>query len=267
MEADVTELWDGFKRDGDMHRRDQLILHYSPLVKYVAGRLSGGLPQRVEQADLVGWGVFGLIDAIDKFEPERGIKFETYAMTRIKGAILDGLRSIDWAPRSVRAKARAIEGAMATHSAKLHRAPSEAELAVELDLTTEQLQDALLKISFVGVAQLDQALPGSGEREDTATLADTVPDQGPGPVALFEVTEMRNLLADAVDALTEREQMVLGLYYYEDLTLSEIGGILGVTESRVCQLHTRAVLRLRANLRHVDPNLRLPERNGRFRTA
>lgn len=262
---EVAELWESFKRDGDQHRRDQLILHYSPLVKYVAGRLSSGLPQRVEQADLTGWGVFGLIDAIDKFDLERGIKFETYAMTRIKGAILDGLRSIDWAPRSVRARARAIEGAMAGLSAKLHRSPTEAELAAELDMTTEQLQDALLKISFVGVAQLDQALPGHGERDDGATLADTVPDKTPGPVAMFEVTEMRHLLADAVDALSEREQMVLGLYYYEDLTLAEIGGILGVTESRVCQLHTRAVLRLRAHLHQADPDMRIPERRAKSR--
>lgn len=253
---DLTDLWAGYKRDGDQHRRDQLILHYSPLVKYVAGRLSGGLPQRVEQADLVGWGVFGLIDAIDKFDPERGIKFETYAMTRVKGAILDGLRSIDWAPRSVRAQARAIETAMAHLNSTLRRTPTDDELAAELQMTDEQLQEALLRISFVGLAQLDQALPGMGDRGEAATLGDTVPERGPGPVALFEVTEMRNLLADAVDGLPEREQMVLGLYYYEDLTLAEIGGILGVTESRVCQLHTRAVLRLRAQLRRSDPELR-----------
>jgi RNA polymerase sigma factor (sigma-70 family) len=173
----VARLWDDFKQRQGIDARERLILHYSPLVKFVAGRVGSGLPQNLEQADLVSYGIFGLIDAIEKFDPARGFKFETYAIARIKGAIIDELRSIDWVPRSVRAKARAIERA--------------------------------------------------------------------------EVDEMKHLLADAINRVPDRERLVLTLYYYEGLTLSEIGDVLGVTESRVCQIHTKAILQLRA--RFLEP--------------
>jgi RNA polymerase sigma factor for flagellar operon FliA len=244
--AGVDELWASYKADNSAAVRDRLILHYSPLVKYVAGRVAVGLPQSVDQADLVSYGIFGLIDAIDKFEVERGFKFETYAITRIKGAILDELRSIDWVPRSIRAKARAIERAYTKLEAMHHRAPSDTELAAELEWTPEQLDTTLGQISLTGVAALDEML--SGERGEAATLGDTIPDATAGPVAVFEGEEMRQLLAEAINRLPEREKIVLTLYYYEGLTLNEIGGVLGVTESRVCQVHTKAVLHLRARL-------------------
>jgi RNA polymerase sigma factor for flagellar operon FliA len=244
--AGVDELWADFKATGSAELRDRLILHYSPLVKYVAGRVAVGLPQSVEQSDLVSYGIFGLIDAIEKFQVERGFKFETYAITRIKGAILDELRSIDWVPRSVRAKARAIERAYAKLEAVHHRTPSDAELAAELEWTAQQLDTTLSQISLTGVAALDQML--SGERGDAATLGDRIPDVTAGPVAVFEREEMRQLLAEAINRMPEREKIVLTLYYYEGLTLNEIGGVLGVTESRVCQVHTKAVLQLRARL-------------------
>lgn len=245
--ADVERLWAAYKGDATRDVRDQLILHYSPLVKYVAGRVAVGLPQNVEQADLVSYGIFGLIDAIEKFDPGRGFKFETYAIARIKGAILDELRSIDWVPRSVRAKARAIEKAYAKLEGELHRTPSDAELAVELDMSDNQLQTTLGQISFIGLAALDEML-SSGERGDSMTLGDTVADSDPGPVAAFEVEEMRQILAEAINRMPEREKIVLTLYYYEALTLAEIGQVLGVTESRVCQIHTKAVLQLRSRL-------------------
>ncbi|CAN5710522.1 RNA polymerase sigma factor WhiG [soil metagenome] len=245
--ADVDRLWAAHKAQSTRASRDRLILHYSPLVKYVAGRVAVGLPQNVEQADLVSYGIFGLIDAIDKFDPARGFKFETYAIARIKGAILDELRSMDWVPRSVRAKARALEKAYAKLEATLHRTPTERELAAELDLSDEQFQSTLNRISFVGMVALDELLAG-GDRGDSSTLGETIADTGIGPGGVFEVTEMRQLLADALRRMPEREQTVLTLYYYEGLTLAEVGEVLGVTESRVCQIHTKAVLQLRARL-------------------
>jgi RNA polymerase sigma factor for flagellar operon FliA len=246
--ADVERLWTAYKDGASREVRDQLILHYSPLVKYVAGRVAVGLPQNVEQADLVSYGIFGLIDAIEKFDPGRGFKFETYAIARIKGSILDELRSIDWVPRSVRAKARAIEKAYGKLEGELHRTPSDAELAQELDMSDSQLQSTLNQISFIGLVALDEML-SSGDRGDSMTLGDTVAaDPSEGPVAAFEVEEMRHILAEAINRMPEREKIVLTLYYYEALTLAEIGQVLGVTESRVCQIHTKAVLQLRSRL-------------------
>jgi len=247
LEPDIDRLWADYKRGGERELRDQLIVHYSPLVKYVAGRVASGLPHSVDQADLVSYGIFGLIDAIEKFDLDRGFKFETYAIARIKGNILDELRSIDWVPRSVRAKARAIEKAYSTLEGRLHRTPTDAELAAELDLTDDQLQTTLGQISFTGLVALDEML-SNGDRGDSTTLGDTLPDSGMGPVAAYEVEEMRQLLADAINRLPEREKMVLTLYYYEGLTLAEIGSILGVTESRVCQIHTKSVIQLRARM-------------------
>ena len=247
LEPDLERLWAEYKDAGAREVRDQLILHYSPLVKYVAGRVATGLPQNVDQADLVSYGIFGLIDAIEKFDLERGFKFETYAIARIKGNILDELRSIDWVPRSVRAKARAMEKAYSKLEGELHRTPSDSELADELDLTDAQLQTTLGQISFTGLVALNEMLSG-GDRGDATTLGDTIADGGVGPVAAYEVEEMRHILADAINRLPDREKTVLTLYYYEGLTLAEIGSILGVTESRVCQIHTKAVIQLRARI-------------------
>jgi RNA polymerase sigma factor for flagellar operon FliA len=245
----LTELWAEYKRDGDRVSRDRLIVHYSPLVKYVAGRVAVGLPQNIEQADLVSYGIFGLIDAIAKFDTSRNIKFETYAITRIKGAIIDELRTIDWVPRSVRSKARAVEKAYAKLEAQLLRTPSDAEVAAEMGVSEDDLQTIFTQISFVGLVALDEVLSsGSGQRGDSVTLGDTIADRGDGPVAAFEVEEMKLILTSAMNRLADREKIVLSLYYYEGLTLAEIGEILGVTESRVCQIHTKAVLQLRSRM-------------------
>ncbi len=252
-EIELQDLWSNYKADPTSRARDVLIVHYSPLVKYVAGRVAVGLPQNVEQSDLVSYGMFGLIDAIDKFEPERGFKFETYAIARIKGAILDELRSIDWVPRSVRAKVRQIEKAYAKLEAIHHRPPSDDELATELKWSDEQLQQALTQISHVGLAALDEILAVGGDRGEAITLGDTIPDTSTnGPMGAFEVTETRQLLAQSINGLPEREKIVLTLYYYENLTLQEIGRVLGVTESRVCQIHTKAVLHLRSRFSSMD---------------
>ncbi len=247
--AIMRGLWADYKSAGAREARDRLILHYSPLVKYVAGRVSVGLPQNIEQSDLVSYGIFGLIDAIEKFDPERNIKFETYAIARIKGAIIDELRSIDWVPRSVRAKARSVERAYAKLENTLLRTPTDTEVATELGISEAELQAIFHQISFVGVVALDEMLSsGTGERGESATLGDTIPDKAEGPVALFEGEEMKQLLAAAINRLGEREKMVLMLYYYEGFTLAQIGEVLGVTESRVCQIHTKAVLQLRSRM-------------------
>jgi RNA polymerase sigma factor FliA len=245
----VDELWAEYKRSGDRKTRDQLIVRYSPLVKFVAGRVSAGLPQSIEQADLVSYGMFGLIDAIEKFDTDRNIKFETYAITRIKGAIIDELRSIDWVPRSVRAKARAVEQAYASLEASLGRAPTDAEVASALQISESELQQIFGQISYIGIVALDEVISGAGgERGDSVTLGDSLADRGEGPMAAFEVEEMKQILAGAINRLGDREKIVLSLYYYENLTLAQIGQVLGVTESRVCQIHTKAVMQLRGRL-------------------
>jgi RNA polymerase sigma factor for flagellar operon FliA len=244
----VSTLWEDYKATGTVDARNRLIVHYSPLVKYVAGRLSAGLPQNVEQADLVSYGMFGLIDAIAKFDPGRGYKFETYAMSRIRGSIIDELRSIDWVPRSLRTKARSVEKAYTKLEHELLRTPTDAEVAAELNMTEDDLQDVFTQMSFFGLVALEETVSLGAERGEVVTLRDTIPDPGPGPVGVFEVEETKQILAGAINRLPEREKIVLSLYYYEGLTLGGIGEILGVTESRVCQIHTKAVIQLRSKL-------------------
>lgn len=246
--ADVHALWARYKETGDEDAREQLILNYSPLVKYVAGRVSANLPQNIDGGDIISYGLFGLIDAIEKFDPGRGFKFETYAIARIKGAILDELRSLDWVPRSVRSKARKIEKAYVDLENRLRRPPSDDELAEELGMTSDELADVFSKLSYATVVSFED-LWSSADRDDRGSVMTTVPDENAvDPVAVFEDEEIKDILAEAIDRLPERERTVVTLYYYEGLTLKEIGEILGVTESRVSQLHTKSVLRLRARL-------------------
>jgi RNA polymerase sigma factor for flagellar operon FliA len=242
IEAGILALWRTFGDRRDAATRDRLVLHYSPLVKYVAGRVGSGLPPHVDIADLVQAGIFGLVDAIERFEPDRGLKFETYAIQRIRGAILDDLRAQDWVPRSVRSRAREVERAMEQLEAKLHRSASDAEVAAELGITVGDLRDLYGQLQLTSVVALDELVAaGRG-----SSLAETLPDQhAEDPVLAMEDRENRRLLAEAIAQLGERDRTVVTLYYFENLTLAEIGKVLGVTESRVCQLHTRAVLRLR----------------------
>jgi RNA polymerase sigma factor FliA len=225
------------------------VVAYSPLVKYVAGRMSSGLPAHVEEADLISYGLSGLISAIERFELEREIKFETYAITRIRGAIIDELRTLDWVPRSVRARAREIERVNMKLEAKLQRAPTDEEMSGALEMSMEEFHEALLQISNSTIVALDELWSVSDSSGDQVSLLDTLPDRGaPDPQALVDQGELRDRIADAIAALPEREKLVIALYYYENLTLREIGEVLGVTESRVSQLHTKAVLRLRSKL-------------------
>lgn len=244
---EVEGLWREFKRTGASTLRERLILHYSPLVKYVAGRIGVGLPSHVDSSDLVSYGVFGLIDAIDKFDPERGFKFETYAISRIRGAIIDELRSLDWVPRSVRGKAKDVERVLAKLQLELQRTPADAEVAESMGVTVDELKQIYGQISFVNVAALDNLVhSGNGEGDSLKeTLED---DRIARPEEALENEQLKSFLAEKIYALPEREQVLLALYYYEGLTLSEIGQVLNVTESRISQLHTKAMMQLRSTL-------------------
>lgn len=242
---DVAPLWTEYKAKGGQSLRDRLIVHYSPLVKFVAGRVGAGLPRSVDQADLVSYGIFGLIDAIEKFEPERGFKFETYAINRIKGAILDELRALDWVPRSVRSRAREIERSLAELEHREQRSVSDDELAKHMGKDLDNLRGDLAEISTLGLVALDEVLGP----ESRSSLSDMISDRsGMSPEAAFQKEETRRLLADAINRLPERERLVLTLYYFEGLTLAEIGDVLSVTESRVCQIHAKSVMSLRNRL-------------------
>ena len=248
-DTDSRSLWLEYRRTQEKALRDRLIVNYSPLVKYVAGRLGSGLPAHVEEADLISYGLGGLISAIERFDPSRETKFETYAMTRIRGAIIDELRTLDWAPRSVRARARQIERVNVKLESRLQRAPTDEEMSAELGTTITEFHEHLLQIANSTIVALDELWSGTDAGGDQVSLLDTLADQGaPDPQMLIDASELRERVSDAIAALPEREKLVIALYYYENLTLREIGEVLGVTESRVSQLHTKAVLRLRSKL-------------------
>ncbi|WP_343909252.1 FliA/WhiG family RNA polymerase sigma factor [Nocardioides aquiterrae] len=236
METDhsVDTLWQRYKQEGDRDARDRLVVHYSPLVKFVAGRVRSGLPSSVDQNDLVSDGVLGLMDAVDKFEPERGLQFQTYAVTRIRGAIVDGLRSTDWVPRSIREKIRDVDAATTRLEAELGRPPKDKELAAELGLTVGELRKVYSQTAHTSVVSFETVVDEEAPR---ATVAQPGGDDNLPPGFLAAVRE-----------LAERDQIVVALYYWERLTLAEIGQVLGVTESRVSQLHSRATMALRRKL-------------------
>jgi RNA polymerase sigma factor for flagellar operon FliA len=248
-EIELRELWSRYKKQGDEKARERLVLAYSPLVKFVAGRMSSGLPAHIEEADLISYGLLGLIGAIERFEPEREIKFETFAVARIKGSIIDELRSLDWVPRSVRAKAREIEAAHSKLERELGRTPTDEEVAKALDMSMDDFQESLIQISNSSLVALDELWAVSDASGDQVSLLDTMRDPSAvDPARELGVSELKDRLAHAISRLPEREKLVVALYYYENLTLREIGEVLGVTESRVSQLHTKAVLRLKARL-------------------
>jgi RNA polymerase sigma factor for flagellar operon FliA len=241
-DPDLAMHWTRWLNRKNMASRDHLIVHYSPLVKFVAGRVGAGLPNSVDPGDLVSSGVFGLIDAIDRFDPERGVKFETYAAPRIRGAIYDGLRQLDWVPRSVRSRAREVERAFSQLEHEHGRAPTDEELAKQLHIGEEELARWLASIAATTIGPLDRAVAAGYEPEavDSAGMEH--------PVAAIEDQELRHVMRAEIKRLPEREKLVLSLYYDEGLTLAEIGQVLGVTESRVSQIHTKSVIHLRARM-------------------
>lgn len=251
--AEKTEeqLWRKYRDSRDPAIRDRLVEQYAPLVKYVAGKVAVGMPHNVEFDDLVGYGVFGLFDAIEKFDPDKHVKFKTYAVTRIRGAIFDELRSIDWVPRSVRQKSREIEDAVRRLESSLGRTASDAEIAKELNMSVKEFEKTMLKVSGTAIMSLNDVWY-TGEDNDKVSIADSIesPDSLQ-PDTIVEKDEIRRVIIESIHQLPEKEKKVLVLYYYEDLTLKEIGQVLEVTESRVSQLHTKAIMRLRAKLTNI----------------
>ena len=219
-----------------------------PLVKYVAGQGGVGRPGSVEFDDLVGFGQFGLLDAIEKYDPGKSVKFKTYAVTRIRGAIFDELRQLDWIPRSVRQKSREIEDTIGDLEAKLGRTASDAEIAQKLGVSEHEYQQTVMKITGPSVLSLSDVWY-SGNDNDHMSIGDSIESPSSlNPDVIVEREEIRKIIIEAINELPEKEKMVIVLYYHEDLTFKEIGQVLEVSESRISQLHTKANLRLRAKL-------------------
>jgi RNA polymerase sigma factor for flagellar operon FliA len=245
------ELWINYRQNRDPKIRETFVKQYAPLVKYVAGKVAVGMPHNVEFDDLVGFGVFGLLDAIDKFDPDKGVKFKTYAVTRIRGAIFDELRSIDWVPRSVRQKTREVEEAIGTLEAQLGRTATDQEIAGSLGMNEEEFAKTMMKISTTSILSLNDVW-FSGDDNDKVTIEASIESPSSlNPDIIVEKEEIRRVIIGAIDELPDKEKKILVLYYYEDLTLKEIGQVLEVTESRVSQLHTKAILRLRGKLTNI----------------
>ena len=232
--------------------REALIVEHLSLIKHVAHRVATRLPASVEIGDLVNAGVIGLLDAVDKFEPERGVKFKTYAELRVRGAIIDSLRNLDWAPRSLRRRGRDLERVYGELEQKLGRPASDEEVSHALGQNLEDFHSLLDQLNGLNVGSFDDSF----QQDDNDRIINYYPDDGSNnPHVQFEASELTQLLSEAIDALPEKERMVLSLYYYEELTMKEIGSLLGVNESRVSQLHSKATLRLRSKLRKAIPNV------------
>jgi RNA polymerase sigma factor for flagellar operon FliA len=247
--ADLTLDWYRYHRHGDPGIRAKLLKQYLPLVRNVAGRMAIGFPRSVELSDLVNTGVIGLVEAFSNFDPDRGVKFETYAVPRIRGAILDELRALDWVPRSTRARSREIERAVIMLENDRGRPPTDVELAKELGCTVAELMAALGDVSGSSLLSLDETIYKEEDNHQVPRI-ETVSDRGrSSALGDLEKGELRAFLVTAIDRLTEQEKLVIALYYFEELTLKEIGEVMSISESRVSQIHTKAVLKLRGMIK------------------
>ncbi|MBP5158084.1 MAG: RNA polymerase sigma factor WhiG [Treponema sp.] len=250
-EKTEDELWHEYKKSRSTKIRDQFIRQYMPLVKYVAGKVSTGMPESVEFDDLVGYGQFGLLDAISKYDPDKNVKFKTYAVTRIRGAIFDELRELDWVPRSVRQKSREIEDTITELEAKLGRTASDAEIAKAMGMTESEYESVVMKVSGTNILSLNDVWY-SNDDSDNMSIGDNIEaPNSMNPDVIVERKEIKRVIIQAINELPQNEKMVIILYYHEDLTFKEIGQVLNVSESRISQLHSKANLRLRAKLTSI----------------
>lgn len=249
MKTDMSMIWVQYKEKSDIEARDDLIIHYAHLVKYVANRLAINLSSVVEVDELISYGIEGLIDAIEKYDHKRNIKFETYAITRIRGSMIDGLRSMDWVPVSVRQKSKELERTYIKLEGKLGRAVTDLEVAEELGITLNELAQLLREVAANTIISLDDFIPGDDGDDKKKRIVDLLEDYNANDaLELLELSEVKELLAKSISRLPEKEKKVVYLYYYEGLTLKEIGMVLSLSESRISQLHTKAILRLRGSL-------------------
>jgi len=230
--------------------KEQIVLEHTPLIRYIVNRIAVRLPSHIDLDDLHNTGVIGLMDAIEKYDPDKNCKFKTYAEFRIKGAILDQLRSLDWVPRSVRQKSRRLERAYGEVEQRLGRSASEEEVADSLGLQIDKFHELLNQVRGISLVNLEEIRGSSPDGDRNGSFADIVEDvHSENPFASLKLQEMKEIIGDTIATLPEKERLVVSLYYYEDLNMKEIGSILGITESRVCQIHTKAVLRLRSKLK------------------
>ncbi|MEW6680641.1 MAG: FliA/WhiG family RNA polymerase sigma factor [bacterium] len=242
------EQWREYKRTNDPKIREELILKYASLVKYIAGKIAIGAPN-IDYNDLISYGIIGLIDAIEKFDPNQGFVFQTYASKRIRGAIIDELRALDWVPRLMRKKAKELEDTYIKLEKKYGRPVTEEEVCEELEITKEEFNQILLDISGTTIISLDEVWY-LGEDNYGILGIDTIQaSQSQNPEVIIEKEEVKDILAGAISRLSEKERETIALYYYEDLTLKEIGKVLNVTESRACQLHANAITKLKVSIR------------------
>ncbi len=249
--ANISDAWRKYRNNGDPQARDEIINQYAYLVKITAGRVVSNLPPSLERDDLVSAGVVGLIKAVDQFDFNRQVKFETYAIALIRGAILEMLREEDWVPRSVRERVKLLEKTYLHMETKLGRPPTELEVANELQMNQDEFSKLLVETGRTSLLSLDDILIGS-EGNEKLHLTDVIHDQNANPSLEVEMREMKRSLGVAIDRLPERERLVIALYYYEGMTFKEIGKILSISESRVYQLHTQAVIRMRGYLQRDD---------------
>ncbi|MBF0124735.1 MAG: FliA/WhiG family RNA polymerase sigma factor [Magnetococcales bacterium] len=240
MTDNVAGTWHGTSRD-------EVILRYAPLVKYVANRICMRLPSSVDVDDLYQVGILGLIDAVSKFDPDRGIKFQTYAEFRVRGAILDELRAMDWVPRAIRQAASLIEGAYQELESHYGRPAEDRDVAVKLGISLQELYEQLDEIRGVSIISLEDLRPNS-EDEEWDSLDVLADDNTVDPIEKLGLTQLRAVLGQAIEGLPEKERLVITLYYFEELTMGEIGAVLNLTESRISQLHSKATLRIRARM-------------------
>lgn len=243
---DIFNIWEAYTKTKDLKLREELIIKYTYLVKYVAGRLYASYGNNVEFDDLVSYGIFGLIDAIDKYDLSRGVKFETYAQLRIRGAIIDQLREMDWLPRSVRQKSKELEKTYYELESTLGRPATDEEMADRLGVTVEEFQKKIQNINTYSIVSLDDLL--EQKREVVCSAEERQED---APENVVENTEVKEILIDTINTLPEKEKKIVALYYYEELTYKEIGKLLSISESRVSQLHTKAIIRLKNKFKFV----------------
>jgi len=248
-----NEIWVLYQKKRDPELRQKLLAEYLPLVKSVAGRMAMGFPRSVELSDLVSTGVIGLVEAFQNFDPSRGVKFETYAVPRIRGAILDELRALDWVPRSTRAKSRMIEKGLVKLENRLGKVPSKRELARSLKITVSELHDALGDVSGSTVLSLDELIYKEDDDRQVPRVETVSSVRHEGVLGDIEYRELKEFMVAAIGGLSEQERLVVALYYYEELTLKEIGEVMQISESRVSQIHTKAIMKLRSMIKEKFP--------------
>lgn len=254
MPVDLDALWTEYKQQGSQRAKDKLLAEYTPLVRYTAQRMAVNLPKSVEIGDLIGAGVLGLIRAVETFDLSLGYKFETYATHKVRGAILDDLRAMDWVPRSVRQKSRRLLQAYSELEQDLGRVPYDDEVAGHLGVGMAEFEDLLSEVAPTTIVSLEETLPDQSGESKSLTMLDTIADpNGVNPLHELGFQETKRILSEAIAELPEKEKLVIALYHYEELTLKEIGEVLGITESRVSQIHSKAMLKLKARV-HAKAN-------------